>query len=119
MWLLFYLMSKYVKLLLQNGEVLTFEIITPYPIDYPIMCSIAENRLAAELDFHKMRILAENYRPVYHDKQKIVSMKVSANNIKVYLLIEPEAEECVNLIDIWSGFMQMGYCEVLKSNLFK
>lgn len=111
-------MTKYVKLLLETGGEKYFEV-SNAKWDYPIMCSDAENNLAAELDFHKMRILAENYRPVYHDKQKIVSMKVSANNIKVYLLIEPEAEECVNLIDIWSGFMQMGYCEVLKSNLFK
>lgn len=106
------------KLLLQTGEEKYFEVINA-KCDYPIMCSDAENNLAAELDFHKMRILAENYTPVYNNNQKIISMKVSANNIKIYLLIDPEAEECVNLIDIWSGFMQMGYCEVLHINLFK
>lgn len=118
MWLLFYVMSKYVKLLLQNGEVLTFEIITPYPIDYPIMCSIAENRLAAELDFQKMRILAENYRPVYNDGNRIISMCVGVNNITVYLLNEPTDEEMQRIIDLWSLSMQMGYCEVKRSNIF-
>ena len=111
-------MSKYVKLLLQSGEVRTFEIISPYPIDYPIMCSIAVDKLAAELDFHKMRILAENYRPVYNDGNRIISMCVGVNNISVYLLNEPTDEEIHRIIELWSLSMQMGYCEVKRSNIF-
>ena len=112
-------MPKDVKLFLKNGEVRTYQIIYPYLTHYPIMCSVAENNLASELDFHKMRILAENYHPVYNDGNKIISMNVSGNNITIYLLNDPTPEECVNLIDIWSGFMGLGYCEVLHSNIFK
>ncbi len=112
-------MSKYVKLLLKSGEVRTYEIICPYPIDYPIMCSVAENLLAAELDFHKMRIVAEAYTPVYNDGNKIISMNVNGNNITIHLLNDPTEEEKMSIINIWSAKMKMGYCEVLHSNIFK
>ena len=117
MWLLFYVMSKKVKVHLKNGEQKYFEIIDT-KIDYPIMISDADNYLSAELDLHKMRIFYENYYPVYNDGNKIISMHVSQNNVMIGLLRLPTDEETLTLMRIWSGKMRLGYCGVEQSKLF-
>ena len=110
-------MTKHVKLHLKNGEERYFQIIDT-KINYPLMITDADNYLSAELDLHKMRILYENYYPVYKDGNKILTMHVSQNNITIGLIHLPTDEEALNLIRIWSGKMRLGYCAVEKSKLF-